>query len=65
MHWWSQQACDAAAEAQAADPSPGNLMAAAQVQALVSMAEALHRIAAVLEARDEPEGVLPMSARPR
>ncbi len=28
-------------------------MAAAQVQALVSMAEALHRIAAALEERDE------------
>ena len=57
MHWWSQQACDAAAEAQAADPSPGNLMAAAQVQALVSLAEALHRIAAMLEERDENDGV--------
>ncbi|NDU76233.1 hypothetical protein GWI34_26925 [Actinomadura sp. DSM 109109] len=55
MHWWSQQASEAAAEAQAADPSPGNLMAAAQVQALVSMAEALHRIAAALEARDDSE----------
>lgn len=58
MHWWSQQACDAAAEAQAADPSPRNLMAAAQVQALVSMAEALHRIAAALEG--EPEGAAPL-----
>lgn len=57
MHWWSQQACDAAAEAQAADPSPGNLMAAAQVQALVSLAEALHRIATTLEERDENDGV--------
>lgn len=65
MHWWSQQACEAAAEAQAADPSPGNLMAAAQVQALVSMAEALHRIAAALEERDETEGAPPLSARPR
>ncbi|WP_030170244.1 hypothetical protein [Spirillospora albida] len=52
MHWWSQQACDAAAEAQAADPSPATLMAAAQVQALVSIAEGLHRIAAQLETRD-------------
>jgi hypothetical protein len=58
VHWWSQQACDAAAEAQAADPSPGNLMAAAQVQALVSLAEALHRIAATLEEqRDDGDSV--------
>ncbi|GAA4394516.1 hypothetical protein AB0C69_24990 [Actinomadura sp. NPDC048032] len=63
MHWWNQQACEAAAEAQAADPSPGNLMAAAQVQALVSVAEALHRIAAALEARDDSEAAL--SVRPR
>jgi len=65
VHWWSQQACDAAAEAQAADPSPQNLMAAAQVQALISMAEALHRIAAALEG--EPEGASqpgPLPARP-
>ncbi|WP_171064604.1 hypothetical protein [Actinomadura soli] len=61
MHWWSQQAFDAAAEAQAADPSAGNLMAAAQVQALVSLAEALHRIASVLEERDGPENVQPPS----
>ncbi|MEO3823291.1 hypothetical protein [Actinomadura sp. B10D3] len=65
MHWWSQQACEAAAEAQAADPSPANLMAAAQVQALVSMAEALHRIAAALEERDEADGAPPLSVRPR
>ncbi|MFI0369155.1 hypothetical protein ACH35V_14830 [Actinomadura sp. 1N219] len=65
MHWWSQQAFDAAAEAQAADPSPGNLMAAAQVQALVSLAEALHRIASVLEERDGAESVPhPRSPRP-
>ncbi|TDC70935.1 hypothetical protein E1200_03510 [Actinomadura sp. GC306] len=62
MHWWSQQACDAAAEAQAADPSPGNLMAAAQVQAMVSVAEALHRIAAALEDKGDGEGGPP--ARP-
>ncbi|GAA0259387.1 hypothetical protein GCM10009527_064180 [Actinomadura nitritigenes] len=62
MHWWSQQACDAAAEAQAADPSPANLMAAAQVQAMISMAEALHRIAAVLEERGE---TAPAAARPK
>lgn len=62
MHWWSQQASDAAAEAQAADPSPGNLMSAAQVQALVSVAEALHRIAAALEERDA-EGVPPQAVR--
>ncbi|MFI0480315.1 hypothetical protein [Actinomadura sp. 9N215] len=61
MHWWSQQACDAAAEAQAADPSPGNLMAAAQVQALVSLAEALHRVASVLEERDGAENTPPVS----
>ncbi|MEU6746649.1 hypothetical protein ABZ914_10540 [Spirillospora sp. NPDC046719] len=60
MHWWSQQACDAAAEAQAADPSPANLMAAAQVQAMISMAEALHRIAAVLEEQGE---TAPVAAR--
>jgi hypothetical protein len=65
VHWWSQQACDAAAEAQAADPSPGNLMAAAQVQALISMAEALHRIAAALEERDDTESVPPLSVRPK
>ncbi|WP_433475184.1 hypothetical protein ACQPZP_42065 [Spirillospora sp. CA-142024] len=65
MHWWSQQASDAAAEAQAADPSPGNLMAAAQVQALVSMAEALHRIAAALEQRDEADVAPPLFARPK
>ncbi|MBE1532796.1 hypothetical protein [Actinomadura algeriensis] len=65
MHWWSQQACDAAAEAQAADPSPANLMAAAQVQALVSMAEALHRIASVLEDRDGAEGPAPLTVRPK
>ncbi|XRQ06702.1 hypothetical protein ACN3XK_60910 [Actinomadura welshii] len=64
MHWWSQQACDAAAEAQAADPSPRNLMAAAQVQAMVSMAEALHRIAAVLEERGGAEGPGTFPARP-
>ncbi|GAA4239739.1 hypothetical protein GCM10022254_61190 [Actinomadura meridiana] len=58
MHWWSQQACDAAAEAQAADPSPGNLMAAAQVQALISLAEALHRVASLLEERDDAETAL-------
>ncbi|MBT2206584.1 MULTISPECIES: hypothetical protein [Actinomadura] len=63
MHWWSQQACEAAAEAQAADPSPVNLMAAAQVQALVSMAEALHRIAAALEERDE--SAPPLITRPK
>ncbi|TDB84099.1 hypothetical protein E1264_25895 [Actinomadura sp. KC216] len=63
MHWWSQQAFDAAAEAQAADPSPGNLMAAAQVQALVSLAEALHRIASVLEERDAPENAPMASTR--
>ena len=65
MHWWSQQACDAAAEAQAADPSPGNLMAAAQVQALISMAEALHRIASALEERSGAEYSAPLSARPK
>ncbi|WP_143226938.1 hypothetical protein [Actinomadura mexicana] len=64
MHWWNQQACEAAAEAQAADPSPGNLMAAAQVQALVSMAEALHRIAAALEAHDDSEA-LTLPLRPK
>jgi hypothetical protein len=62
VHWWSQQACDAAAEAQAADPSPANLMAAAQVQAMISMAEALHRIAAVLEEQGE---TAPAAARPK
>ncbi|RFS87247.1 hypothetical protein D0T12_03125 [Actinomadura spongiicola] len=36
-------------------------MAAAQVQALISMAEALHRIASALEVRDDPENVPPMS----
>ncbi|WP_131737619.1 hypothetical protein [Actinomadura roseirufa] len=65
MHWWSQQAWDAAAEAQAADPSPRNLMAAAQVQALISMAEALHRVATVLEERDEEHTVPPSAARPK
>jgi len=65
VHWWSQQACDAAAEAQAADPSPGNLMAAAQVQALVSLAEALHRIAATLEERDENDTAPPLPVRPK
>lgn len=65
MHWWSQQACDAAAEAQAADPSPGNLMAAAQVQALISMAEALHRIAAALEERGGAENSAPLAGRPK
>ncbi|MGP4022667.1 hypothetical protein [Actinomadura sp. 3N407] len=65
MHWWSQQACDAAAEAQAADPSPRNLMAAAQVQAMVSMAEALHRIAAALEEQGAAESVPPMPVRPK
>lgn len=63
MHWWSQQACEAAAEAQAADPSPRNLMAAAQVQAMVSMAEALHRIAAALEG--DSETTPPMATRPK
>ena len=63
MHWWSQQACDAAAEAQAADPSPQNLMAAAQVQAMVSMAEALHRIAAALEEQREAESPPPLPVR--
>ncbi|QFG22627.1 hypothetical protein [Actinomadura sp. WMMB 499] len=63
MHWWSQQACDAAAEAQAADPSPTNLMAAAQVQALVSMAEALHRIATALEERDGADAAAPSIVR--
>ncbi|TDC41824.1 hypothetical protein E1281_36935 [Actinomadura sp. KC345] len=63
MHWWSQQACDAAAEAQAADPSPQNLMAAAQVQAMVSMAEALHRIAAALEERRDAESPPPFPVR--
>ncbi|MFG2086935.1 MULTISPECIES: hypothetical protein [unclassified Spirillospora] len=65
MHWWSQQACDAAAEAQAADPSPQNLMAAAQVQAMISMAEALHRIAAALEEQGASEIVPPMPVRPK
>ncbi|MFC7732012.1 hypothetical protein [Actinomadura keratinilytica] len=55
MHWWIQQARDSAAEAQAADPSPENLMAAAQVEALASMAEALHRIASALEKQDGRE----------
>ncbi|TDD88852.1 hypothetical protein [Actinomadura rubrisoli] len=63
MHWWSQQACDAAAEAQAADPSPRNLMAAAQVQALISMAEALHRIASAMEEQNKPENALPLIVR--
>ncbi|TDC84404.1 hypothetical protein [Actinomadura sp. 7K507] len=63
MHWWSQQACDAAAEAQAADPSPQNLMAAAQVQAMVSMAEALHRIAAILEEQGGAENSPPLPVR--
>jgi hypothetical protein len=41
-------------------------MAAAQVQALVSMAEALHRIAAVLEEqRDEADGAPQPPVRPR
>ncbi|GAA4140643.1 hypothetical protein GCM10022416_28040 [Actinomadura keratinilytica] len=55
VHWWIQQARDSAAEAQAADPSPENLMAAAQVEALASMAEALHRIASALEKQDGRE----------
>ncbi|GAA4092356.1 hypothetical protein GCM10022214_62440 [Actinomadura miaoliensis] len=55
VHWWIQQARDSAAEAQAADPSPENLMAAAQVEALVSMAEALHRIASAIENQDRQE----------
>ncbi|GLW62011.1 hypothetical protein Arub01_02550 [Actinomadura rubrobrunea] len=55
VHWWIQQARDSAAEAQAADPSPENMMAAAQVEALVSMAEALHRIAAAIENHAGPQ----------
>ncbi|RKS79005.1 hypothetical protein BZB76_0443 [Actinomadura pelletieri DSM 43383] len=35
-------------------------MAAAQVQALISMAEALHRIASALEERDDPENLPPL-----
>ena len=65
MHWWSQLAFDAAAESQAADPSPGNQMAAAQVHALVSIAEALHRVAAALEEGDGSDIVPAFPARPK
>jgi hypothetical protein len=39
-------------------------MAAAQVQAMVSMAEALHRIAAALEGQGDSEGGTPAGAFP-
>ncbi|MGK5556118.1 hypothetical protein ACSNOI_31325 [Actinomadura kijaniata] len=53
MNWWSQQAHDSAAEAQAARPSPESQMAVAQITALLSMAEALHKIAEMMQERKE------------